>query len=92
VDDTPETGLLLRRGKLEQTCPACGRREAAGHYCSVCGRQTGAGDWYRNQDMDARREARERAPENPQPPVKRGRGRPKAETHAAPAFTGFLGL
>ena len=36
----------LAAGTLEQTCPACGRCEAAGGYDSWCGRPMTAADWY----------------------------------------------
>ncbi len=45
----------LQRGKLEQSCPDCGRWEAAGSYCSKCYRPMGAVDWYRNGDQTRRR-------------------------------------
>lgn len=35
----------LERGRLSQTCPACGITEAAGHYCSRCHRAMGPADW-----------------------------------------------
>ncbi len=81
VDLPAETAELLRTGKLEQTCPECGRVEAAGAYCSGCSRQTGPDDWYRNNDQAERRQ---RAPENPRTPVKRGRGRPKVSAPTLP--------
>ena len=55
----------LRR--LEQTCPACGRWEAAGSFCSWCGRPTGPADWYANNDVEARRA--HRPPERPADPA-----------------------
>ena len=51
---TPETALLLERGKLEQTCRSCGRWEAAHFACSWCGRLTGPDDWYRNGNLAER--------------------------------------
>lgn len=39
---------LLRRGRLEQQCPACGCVEAAGSYCTSCLRSTGPDDWRRS--------------------------------------------
>jgi hypothetical protein len=51
------TDLLLQRSRLEQTCRACGRWEAAGFFCSWCGSATGPADWYRNDDAE-QREAR----------------------------------
>ncbi len=36
---------LLVRGKLEQVCPTCGVREAAGTYCTACATPTGARFW-----------------------------------------------
>jgi len=54
---TAETAALLAAGKLEQTCPRCGRWEAAHHYCSWCGRTMTEADWYRN-GVVAERESR----------------------------------
>jgi hypothetical protein len=61
-----ETRELLQRGKLEQTCPDCGRWEAASYYCSWCARVMTAADWYRNGDK-IQRAARmpKAAPANP---------------------------
>lgn len=50
IEMSAETRELLQRGKLEQTCPACGRWEAASHYCSWCARAMTPADWYRNGD------------------------------------------
>lgn len=62
----------LAHGRLEQTCPDCGRWEAAHHYCTWCLRPTTGDEWYRNNDVEQRR-ARlpASAPENP-PPEYRG--------------------
>jgi hypothetical protein len=56
-DTRSETQKLLEAGKLEQTCPACGRWEAASFYCSLCARPMSPADWYRN-GLVAEREAR----------------------------------
>jgi hypothetical protein len=53
-DLSPEIAKALEAGKLEQTCPACGRWEAAHWYCSWCSRPTGPADWYRNGDREER--------------------------------------
>lgn len=46
IDDA----LALRRvGRLEQTCPSCGVKEAAGPYCTSCTTVTGLEDWHRHQ-------------------------------------------
>ena len=56
----------LGAGKLEQTCPVCGRWEAAHWYCSWCLRPMCSGDWYRNCDLAERRRRRPTsAPINP---------------------------
>jgi hypothetical protein len=56
----------LRTGKLEQTCRACGRCEAAGHYCSWCARPMGPDDWYCNGEAAERaRRLPVAAPANP---------------------------
>ena len=47
MDDTPETMKLCQDGRLSQTCPSCGRDEAAGWYCTGCARPTGPAEWYR---------------------------------------------
>ena len=44
------TDAMLLAGRLEQTCPACGRWEAAGATCSWCSRRMTATDWYENKD------------------------------------------
>ena len=49
-----DVAALLRAGKLEQTCRACGRCEAAHRYCSWCFRAMGSDDWYRNRDRTER--------------------------------------
>jgi hypothetical protein len=63
---SPETTALLQGGKLEQTCPDCGRWSAASSYCSWCFRAMSPTDWYRNGDP-AERAARmpQTAPLNP---------------------------
>lgn len=48
----------LQQGRLEQLCPACGFREAAGSYCSKCHTKTGAADWRKAVMTDAQRAAR----------------------------------
>ena len=50
IEMSAETRELLQRGKLEQTCPDCGRWEAASWYCSWCARAMAPADWYRNGD------------------------------------------
>jgi methionyl-tRNA synthetase len=47
MNDDAETALLLQRGKLDQVCPDCGRKEAAGYECTACARPTGPAEWYR---------------------------------------------
>ena len=64
---TPDVMRLLLGGKLEQTCPACGRWEAAHWYCSWCWSKTGPADWYRNYDF-AERNARRPAEPPDKPP------------------------
>lgn len=49
----PDTLALLQAGKLEQACPVCGTREAAGYYCSKCSRPTGPDDWRPTARSDA---------------------------------------
>lgn len=44
--DAMTTVELLQAGRLEQTCPTCGRCESAGAYCSWCTRPMGETDWY----------------------------------------------
>lgn len=58
--------VLLIAGKLEKTCRACGRWEAASPRCSWCFATSDPADWYRNNDLEAR-EARLPAtcPDNP---------------------------
>lgn len=48
----------LQQGRLEQVCPACGLREAAGPYCSACLTKTDATDWRKAVLTDAQRAAR----------------------------------
>lgn len=61
-----EIAKALVAGKLEQTCPACGRWEAAHSYCSWCLRPMGSADWYRNSDLAERHRRRPTAaPANP---------------------------
>lgn len=57
---------LMRAGKLETTCPDCGRWSAAVWRCSWCYRALGPEHWYRNGDQ-AQRAARmpTTAPANP---------------------------
>lgn len=50
----PDVAEQLRRGKLEQTCPRCGRTESAGGFCSRCSRRMGPGDWYPNGNIAER--------------------------------------
>lgn len=38
---------LLRAGRLEQVCQACGRAEAAGSYCTACLRPMTESNWRR---------------------------------------------
>jgi hypothetical protein len=60
------TAGQLQAGKLEQTCPACGRCEAAHWACSWCFRQTGPDDWYHNGKTEQRAARMPRtAPGNP---------------------------
>jgi len=47
MNDTPETFALLHAGNLQQTCPACGHREAAGSYCTRCETPLSPADWHR---------------------------------------------
>lgn len=42
-----ELRKLLEQGKLEQTCPDCGRKEAAGSYCTRCLRPMNLQDFCR---------------------------------------------
>ena len=53
----PETLALLQNGKLEQVCPACGTREAAGWTCTKCLFQTGPDDWRRAERSAAQKAA-----------------------------------
>ena len=71
---TPETAFLLERGKLEQTCPSCGRWEAAHFYCSWCQRPSGPEDWYRNGNL-AERHGRMPATPPADPPLEYRNGR-----------------
>ena len=43
----------LLAGKLEQVCPTCGLREAAGGYCTACATPTGPADWRRGTARQA---------------------------------------
>jgi len=43
----------LLAGKLEQVCPTCGLREAAGGYCTADGTPTGPADWRRGTARQA---------------------------------------
>jgi len=61
----PVVDRRLREGKLEQTCTACGRMEAAGSRCTGCQRVMDPGDWYRNGDMQARQDRAGMAPATP---------------------------
>jgi hypothetical protein len=54
----PETRAALQAGRLEQTCPDCGRHEAAGHHCSGCTRRMGPEDWSRGTATEAQLAAR----------------------------------
>lgn len=67
-----EIALAHHQGKLEQSCPDCGRWEAAGSYCSGCSRPMTATDWYRNGDATGRAVARQVAPRAAQTPLKAG--------------------
>jgi hypothetical protein len=75
------TATPLQAGRLEQTCPACGRWEAAGAYCTGCGRPTGPADWYANGDQAERerrgavRDTLQARAAKPRTPPKQGRGR-----------------
>lgn len=46
--------LAAQAGKFEQSCPTCGRWEAAGYACSFCGRPVDPAEWYRNDDIERR--------------------------------------
>jgi predicted amidophosphoribosyltransferase len=52
-----ELRAALQAGKLEQTCPDCGRWSAATAYCSRCFRPMTEADYYRNGNT-AERSAR----------------------------------
>lgn len=76
------TDALLREGHLEQTCPECGRWEAAGAYCSGCWHPMTASDYYQNGDQAERTrrgavrdddEARQKPAGEPRTPVNGGR-------------------
>jgi len=62
----PDVQAQLQAGKLETTCPDCGRWSAAVWRCSWCFRELSPADWYRNGDQ-AERAARmpTTAPANP---------------------------
>jgi len=65
-DPSPEVLKLLRAGKLEQSCPDCGRWSAASRCCSWCFRPMGPNDWYADRDLTERRARRpSRPPANP---------------------------
>lgn len=49
------TAALLNAGKLEQVCPDCRTREAAGSHCTNCTRPTGPDDWRLTERSDAQR-------------------------------------
>jgi hypothetical protein len=51
---TPGIAALLVAGKLEKTCRACGRWEAASPRCSWCTSPCDPADFYRNNDAEAR--------------------------------------
>jgi hypothetical protein len=51
---------LRRTGKLEQECPSCGLKEAAGPYCTACVTPTGIADWRRHEVSEASMAALER--------------------------------
>ena len=51
-----ETALLLERGKLEQTCPDCGRREGGHPYCSGCFLPLTSADWRPTARTEAQKE------------------------------------
>ena len=69
----PVVGRRLREGRLEQTCTACGRMEAAGSHCTGCHGITDPAEWYGNGDMVARQD---RAGKAPATPLKRPSRRP----------------
>ncbi len=50
---TLPTAALLQAGRLEQACPACGLREAAGSYCTADGTPIGPADWRRGASRRA---------------------------------------
>jgi hypothetical protein len=81
---SPELQLAISRGQMEQTCPDCGRWQAASYYCSWCFRVMRPVDYYRNpKSADAKsvRAARMPAtvPANPPPEYRRSqRDWPKA--------------
>ena len=53
----PEMAALLAAGKLEQVCPVCWTREAAGWHCTRCLRQMGPDDWRRGERSEAQKAA-----------------------------------
>jgi hypothetical protein len=64
---------------MEQTCPDCGRWEAAGAYCTFCYRPMTKADYYRNGDKKERlARAPQKPPVIPTTPLHRGR-RPKVK-------------
>jgi hypothetical protein len=55
LDVPPDVREALQAGKLEMTCPACGRWSAADWACSWCFRvMTPAAEWYRNGKQEQR--------------------------------------
>lgn len=77
-----ELALAHQRGKLEQSCPDCGRWEAASASCSKCFRAMGPADWYPNGDRTRRGVARQNAPREAQTPLKGGSD--ATDEHARP--------
>jgi hypothetical protein len=66
IELPPAIQKLLEAGKLEQTCRACGRWEAAGFYCTWCAATIDHADWYWNGAADERAARMPKtAPENP---------------------------
>lgn len=63
-----DMALLLERGRLSQTCPACGTSEAAGAYCTKCATRTGRPTWYRREASEAQRANLARLHAHPEPP------------------------
>jgi endogenous inhibitor of DNA gyrase (YacG/DUF329 family) len=66
-----ELRTLLERGRLNMTCPYCGKEEPAGPWCSKCGRMVTHEHWSKGTSTDV-------------DTGKRRRGRPsRAEIEAA---------